>query len=448
MKEQEGDPRRSHGSSIARDENQKGSNVTETSKDAGGLLAGLANLFEPQNIAGFLEEDEPDYELIGAGTGTITVDVWIDELDSLQDAHSRQIIKRAKKLRCTFDAVDFSPEGDVSANCRVPEGVYEVFLSLDFTGFGFGGGCTCARSHDEEPCEHTYRLARYLVAELTDRSSPLRSQIAGGYAVESQPDAIAYTPAILEELDHFISTRPDPQDDDYDSDESEATRLAWRLDANHNGLQLVPLKQRPKKRGGGWTKGQRVALDTLRNSPELINSPADQKVVAAMRTQASYGYSYQTKLVFDIVEAIDALVGHDQVFVDDETVEVRRFSFGIRVVEESGRVCLTIAFPVEPNEGLRLSLYGHGIVARSDSRPVVWVCRCDHAQSELARTLVDHMPYPRERLDDLRQRLLKIRETTPVELPPSLAGPIVPADTTPVALLRSRRQGHLECGMA
>jgi SNF2 family DNA or RNA helicase len=414
-----------------------------------GLLAGLANLFEQGNLGDVLDDEEPDYG--PNARDSITIEDWIAELHGVQSDHSRQIQKRAKKLGCTFDAVEILDDGYISGICRALEGVYEVFLSFDFMGLRYGGGCTCPRSHDQEPCEHTYRFAKHLLTELGDHSSSLRARITGAMLERSRPQGFDQSPAILEELDHFLGTRPNPQDEDDDSDETQVVRLAWKLQSTHGGLDLVPLKQRPKKRGGGWTKGQRVALDTLLHSPELITSPADAKVVEAIRQQAPsgyrYSYYYQPKLVFNMIEAVDALAGHDVVTLDDEPAEVRRFSFGIRVLEREEGLCLTVAVPAQPDGRLTLTVYDNGVIAASEARPLVMVCQCDEAQSELATSLLKFPPLPRQRLAELRQRLDKISETTPVEFPESLAGPIVPEETTPVVLLRSRQQGHLECGL-
>ncbi|MFV1965875.1 MAG: DEAD/DEAH box helicase [Pirellulaceae bacterium] len=412
----------------------------------GEFLAGLANIFEGSSLDD-LSDDEPEFE--AADGDTITIEDWIKELHALIDMHTRQNQKRAKKLRCTFEVSEIDSTGFISGNCQSREAVYELFLSLDFTGYEGGGGCSCARSCDAHPCEHTYRFASYLLAELNDRSSSLRARIAGGATGGPQPDEFTHTPAILEELDHFLASRRNSQDEEED-DPSQAVRLAWKLETNHDGLELTPLKQRPKKRGGGWTKGQRITLDTLRDSRELITSPADAKVRETIRQQSEsyrYGNYYKPKLIFDMVEAVNALVGHDLVTLEDEPAEVRRFAFGIRVLEQGSDLLLTMAFPADPSEVLQVSSYRNGIIAQSDTRPLVLVCPCDERQSELAKSLIHGISFPRERLGDLRQRLDEISRTTPVELPESLAGPIVREETTPVVLLRSRQQGDLECGM-
>jgi superfamily II DNA or RNA helicase len=415
-------------------------------------------------------DDEPEFDTTADGATAetaATIGEWIDALRAVKEVHPRKIEKRAQKLRGTFELSEVEPTGFVSGNCHTPDGAYEVFLSLDLMGYDTSGGCSCPASHNELPCEHTYRFIKYLLAQLNDRTSSLRTRIAGGLPSETprvkpsdllkkirsglstSPPPKAYTPAppILAELDHFLASRPIQLDEDHD--ESEVARLVWRLETKYDGLDLTPLKQRPKKRGGGWTKGQRMALDTLRYSPELITSPADAKVVAALRQQvpSSYGYYYQPKLVFNMVEAVDALVGHNLVLVEDEPAEVRRFAFGIRVVESGEALRLVIAFPTQPDEGLAVSIFTNGIIARSHTRPVVLVCRCDEGQAKLAGSLVREVSFPRERLNDLTKRLEEVSRTTPVELPESLAGPIVPEETTPVVRLRSREQGHLECGM-
>ncbi len=437
----------------------------------GGLFAKLANMLERASLDDALD-DEPEFDAgeehaTGATAGAIAD--WIDALRNVKEVHPRRIEKRAQKLRCTFEVSDVEPTGFVSANCRTPDGAYQVFLSLDLLGYQSNGGCSCPSSRNEQPCEHTYRFIKYLLAELNDASSSLRTKIVGGLPTAqpsmrptellrklmrdgqvSSPPPKAIKPPdppILAQLDDFLAGRLDQLDDD--GDESEVARLAWRLETKYGELELTPLKQRPKKRGGGWTKGQRIALDRLRYSPELITSAADAKVVAALRQQvpSRYSYYYEPQLVFNMVEAVDALVGHNRVLIEDEPAEVQRFAFGIRVTHSGETLRLAIAFPAQPGETLSASIYSNGIIACSRTQPVVMVCRCDEWQAKLAESLANGILYPRERLDDLRKRLDEVSRTTPVEMPESLAGPIVPEETTPVVFLRSREQGHLECGM-
>ncbi|MDH3717672.1 MAG: DEAD/DEAH box helicase [Planctomycetota bacterium] len=409
----------------------------------GGLFENLASMLERASRE-YLRNDEPGFTEDDGNAFTIAD--WIEGFRALKEMHSRSIEKRAQKLSCAFEVSQLDPAGYVTGNCRTSSGMYEVFLSLDLAGFGVGGGCSCDSSRDERPCEHTYRFAKFLLAELNDRSSSLRASLTGGLPAGSQAQQLSYSSAILDELDRYLANRPGSPDED-DEDRSQDVRLVWKLEGDGSGLQLVPFKQRPKKRGGGWTKGQRISLEKLRNSPDLITSSVDRNVVAALRLQSSHGYYYRPEFTFDMVEALGALAGHDLVLFEDEPVEVRRFAFGVRVVEQGAGFALDIAFPAQRGEGFRVSIYGKGIIARSDTRPLVLVCRCDAGQTELAQSLVKDVRIQRERLKDLRQRLDQMNQTTPVELPAALAGPIVPHETTPVVLLSSRQQGQMACGM-
>jgi len=429
-----------------------------------GFLSGLADLFSRQGIERFLEEDEADVEddepFHDGPDGDVgeeaTVDDWVYELSEIAQCHSHQIAKKGNKLRCSFEAVGFDKAGRVWGRCRVPEGVYDVSLDVGLFNDAYSCGCSCPKSAHRNNCPHTYRFTKYLLAQLHDPSSPLRARVAAGIgddqpAVPVRPfDPI---PQILHQLDHYLNNQPQARDEQVAANEEAPVRLAWRLETSSNVVHLVPLKQRGKKRGGAWTKGQRISVDNLYQMRDtLVHTAADERIVAAIRQQASPGYYYRPTLVFNMVEAVNALVGHDAVYLDDEPAEVRRFSFGIRVVERPEGLLLGIALPdLEQTQGtpdqVRLSIFSDGIVAYTVGRPLILVCRCDRPQSDLARAIVKLPPFPRDRLDALRQRLERIRETTPVELPPSLAGPILPAETTPIVFLRSNQQGSLECGM-
>lgn len=421
-----------------------------------GFLSGLAGIFGPRKLQRFLDEDEAEFEddffddeHDDDGLEDVTIDDWICELIEIKEMYPRQIAKKGNNLRCSFDAVGFDNTGEIWGRCRSHTGTYEVGFSVGLHQDTYDCRCSCVQSRNIDPCVHTYCFSKYLLSELNNRSSKLRARIISGQEDSRPVSPSDSLPQILNQLDLYLSTRPVIREEASESiDEETPFRLAWRLETGANGFDLVPFKQRAKKRGGGWTKGQRMALDTLRSSSDLIHTPADKKAVAALRMQSSTGYYYQPKLVFNMVEGVAALAGHEAVFLNDDPAEVRQFSFGIRVVERPEGLLLGIAFPeIQQVHTIKLTIYQDGIVAYVDGQPIILVCRCDKAQSELARAVVNLPPFPRDRLEALRERLDKIRETTPVELPPSIAGPIVQAETRAVVLLRSRQQGSLECGM-
>lgn len=415
------------------------------------FLSGLADIVNPRQMQRLFDEDEADLfgdEYDDDESYEITIDDWLYELSEIKVMYPRQIVKQAKGLRWSFEAIGFDDTGEIWGRCRADADTYEVGLSVGLYENSYDCRCSCRQSKQVNPCIHTYGFVKYLLTELNSRSSALRARIDAGQVDVPAANSSLVVPQILDELDLYLTTRPVKLEYDSEGNDDETpVRLAWRLTTGSSGFDLVPLKQRAKKRGGGWTKGQRMALDTLRQSSDLIHTLADKKAIAALRMQSSTSYYYQPKLVFNMVEGVAGLVGHDAVFLNDDPAEVRQFTFGIRVVERSEGLLLAIAFPELQGKGFKLSIYQDGIVAYVEGQPIILVCRCDRAQAELARAVVKLPIFPRDQLKDLRDRLDEIRETTPVELPPSLAGPIVPADTKAVVLLRSRQQGSLECGM-
>ena len=417
-----------------------------------GFLSGLSSIFNPRQMQRFLDEDEAEFEDGFFGddkeeSEEVTIDDWIYELIDIKECHSRQIAKKGNKLRYSFDSVGFDNTGEIWGRCEARTGKFDVALSVGLLEDTYDCRCSCSQSKFQEPCVHTYCFIKYLLKELSSHSSPLRSRITAGQEDAAPTKTVDTMPIILHQLDRYLAGRPQVSQQDSDVGEAETpVRLAWKLETQQ-GFKLVPLKQRAKRRGGGWTKGTRIGLDTLRSSHELIHTVADEKAVAAIRQESSY-YYHQSQLVFDLVEAVMATVGHDAVFLNDDPAEVRCFPFGIRVVEREEGLLLGIAFPeLAGSDCVHLAIYENGIVAYVDQQTIILVCRCDKAQAELARAVLKLPVFPPDRLEELRTRLDQIRETTPVELPRSIAGPIVPAETKSVVLLRSHQQGSLECGL-
>ncbi|HUG11572.1 MAG TPA: DEAD/DEAH box helicase [Opitutaceae bacterium] len=297
---------------------------------------------------------------------------------------------------------------------------------------------------------------KYLLKELNDPVSPLRAQVVTGVEDDGTsklfPTVVPADPIapILDYLDGYLNRQPLVSEKDGDERREKApVRLAWRIDAGDKGLNLVPLQQRGRKRGSGWTKGQPIAVQTLsERQHELIHTSADERVLRALRKE-QWHYYYPPKLSFNMVEAVNALVRHEAVYLNDQPAEVRRFTFGIRIVERPEGLLLGLALPeLDAAESqIKLTCYPDGIIGCLEDRPIVLVCQCTHAQSEFAQGIWNLPAFPVDRLDALRERLDRLRESTMVELPPSILGPFVPMETTPVVFLRSNQQGSLECGL-
>jgi len=416
-----------------------------TDPPVGGLWSELAGVFGRSAA-----DRSSAYEGGTEHDGAFPIHEWIESLDFLRSDHSSRIESRAKQLRCTFEVTELEPHGFIAANCKTHQGVYEVCFSLDLDDFIHDAICSCQPIDRTTLCVHTYCLATHLMKELRDPSSSLLARVKGEPAGQTAGDVLPAQPAlVLRELDLFLASRPETETEP--SESAEEYRLAWKFEVENDKLVLKPIRQRPRKRGGGWTKGNRVSLSNLLNSRELITSSADQKAQKAIRQEIEpgyyFGYSQRPKLSLDIVEAADALVGHDLVYFGDESVEVRRFAFGLQVLDTGEELILRLAFPDNTTRRVQMAVFSHGIVAYAADIPLVMVCRCDEEESDLAAKLIKGLRFPRQHLDELQKRLNRLSLQIPVQLPESMAGPIVPADATPVVLLRSREQGNLECGL-
>ncbi len=83
------------------------------------LLAEMTDIFDGASIDDLLDGE---FELDAEDGEEITVEDWIEQLQSLKDSHTRRIAKIAKRLRCRFEISEIMPTGYIAGICHTPDG--------------------------------------------------------------------------------------------------------------------------------------------------------------------------------------------------------------------------------------------------------------------------------------------------------------------------------------
>jgi len=138
-------------------------------------------------------------------------------------------------------------------------------------------------------------------------------------------------------------------------------RLGWKLKPNWNYdpaadfgidthsepvLAVVPVEQKLTKRGA-WTKGREVALSRVKNyQSEGLHYLLDQDMDVAklIRARSTRRY-YQSSCTLSVSQALQALVGHENVFWEDNPlapVEITRSEPQIRIVPQGEHLEITL----------------------------------------------------------------------------------------------------------
>jgi len=138
-------------------------------------------------------------------------------------------------------------------------------------------------------------------------------------------------------------------------------RLGWKLKPNWNYdpaadfvidthdepvLAVVPVEQKLTKKGS-WTKGREVALNRVKNHHSeglhyLLGQ--DKKVAKLIQTRSSRRY-YQASCTLSVSRALQALVGHENVFWEDNPlvpVEITNSEPQIRIVPQGEHLEITL----------------------------------------------------------------------------------------------------------
>ncbi len=206
-----------------------------------------------------------------------------------------------------------------------------------------------------------------------------------------------------------------------------AGRVVWRLHEDRPGeFFAVPYHQ--KARRGGFTSGSRIDAGGIVSERVAGADDADLRVasqIALGREDHRAG-----------PRVLAALVGHPRVLLDGvRPLEVRRARVGLRIEEMSGEALRLVAtldgLPVELEA---LAPGRHAVLDAEHGRLLVLVR--DPALDALVSALAETQAVPPEAVASLLEALPGLLGRLPVELPASLEGERVDADSDPMLRLR------------
>ncbi len=413
-----------------------------------------------------------------------------EAVERLVNEHDESFDKRAAML--TVDSPTLSREGSqlkfefkvkgnrqptaataIDISAEVDEDDEDFDHSPDSTSLKAVGTCECPQFKTHEQCSHTLSIAWWLQEQLARRSIGEVLNFLGELEVDSVSvgrDLVDNILSLAEE-----SCRPAEVDE-------EGTRLQWRIGFSRSRyyapLSITPYEQKPRKNKKGWTKGKEIrGFELLKR--DFTAFPIDGKIAALV---ASRSYSFDEDHYAEF-QALQSLVGHPNVgWADGDTKDVDVFSAELSLTLEpveresddeeephednhDTTVSATHFRPMLHVSGLSIDIkqcdvvMGHSspvdplviLADRKHHRLIVCTLRDSRAtrviqyllKSELQDAVLDAESAAR-----LAVGCATVDSLVRVDLPPQLAGPIVPITGELVFELRPRPGAGLFISLA
>ncbi|MCA9213465.1 MAG: hypothetical protein KDB27_10395, partial [Planctomycetales bacterium] len=314
--------------------------------------------------------------------------------------------------------------------------VYRPGIFVDFDACTLSTQCSCGSTII---CDHVNAFADYLLGEMKNPNSKIRDQIIEDYGLDFDEEQAPPGTLALRALDQLIQYTENKNSDSNES-ETDVFRIAWRITYNdmRGSMSLTPQLQKQKKRGGGWTKGRQLNPDTMRDNKNVTLTATDSQVLRERVRRHGYYAGYE----WEMVEALDKLVGYEHVELDDQPATVVRTQFGLKVESTKS------GYEVKIDAAEPLYVLGSGYISIDEETNTIYVCKCDDVESKVAELVYDEdLSVPKDGAEELKQRLQTLAKSVSVRQPAEFAGDIEPADWKPVLKLLSTKEGQLQCGI-
>jgi hypothetical protein len=179
-----------------------------------------------------------------------------------------------------------------------------------------------------------------------------------------------------------------------------------------------------------------------------MSSAVDQAVINCF-TQEHYYYRTQYDLA--LLPAMEALAGHDPVYLDDQPLQIEQCPFGLKVKESGSSLVIAIdTADIGSGQTLQCTCLQSGliVVAPDLSRALVMRFTQPAQHSALARFILQHQPtIPLNDVEQVRSRIDSLRQYVPVKLPTTLGGESVDVTAQQIILLRARSNGQLDVAL-
>ena len=270
-----------------------------------------------------------------------------EAVERLVDRHDTFLDKRAAMLSVAAPMLSeeggglrfsFRVSGNRQKTVSTTIGIQSSSGSGRGDGNGHGGlldvdlecdpGCPCLPFSRDGLCTHTLATAWWLQEQLGRRS--IAEMVA--FFSELQLDVVSEGRQLVDELLNLAEQA------DRAATVPSDTRLQWRLSLSnsryHSPITIRPYEQRPRKSGNGWTKGREIrSYDLLRR--DFASNPIDGKI-APLVASPSYSFDGQHYQEFRVIQM---LVGHPNVTWEDgdaTPLSLHAAELTFRLVPEDG----------------------------------------------------------------------------------------------------------------
>ncbi|SMP37945.1 Superfamily II DNA or RNA helicase, SNF2 family [Neorhodopirellula lusitana] len=411
-----------------------------------------------------------------APSGNLAIE-WAEVFEAIYFAAPDEIFDEIDGS-CEFHVTQVFPNGEIHAICTEGELRYPVFAKINYEDVP--AGCGCLESFGEEPCVHAVSFVEFLWKRLENRKSRLHMDVNEGRFAKGEPDHAKFKPNKTEVLfggiDRTIaelSRRVADGDVDHQEDTfaprlvTDQQRLAWRFELERNEIDFYPILQQPKKRGGGYTKGRRVGLENLLRNSAVKKSAQDRRVLDCITFNESY-YRYEPEAELSLFQAMEQLIGADNVFCGTDPLTICRGSLEFEVMLLKDRYCLLNHSSLD-DQACRDASWTQRFTTDKGQRPGAMRCLTAHRDGPLLHvdmhqrrvTYIDVKPLvadaimglvklesvPADQGPELAKRLATLQSEISIKLPETMLGPVLPSTTRSVVLLRSNADGSLDVAL-
>lgn len=337
-------------------------------------------------------------------------------------------------------------DGTIIANCETSTGAYQAYVRLGHEPVVFG--CNCLVSMGQHRCPHLLALLQWCDESFEYFYSPLMGKIRDGrWGGDAPPEKLLrFDPKSC--VDNALKglvpgdVVEAPEDTELQvSKQTDATRIGWDIQIDDGYLDVTPVLQKAKKRGGGWTKGRKVSLSSLRDHHESF-SEVDQ-AISNLVTMSSRYSSYRPEFDLDLPRVLKLLVGDPRVMFQGEPADLREFSLRLAFREDARSCWLT--FATGPEQASLVVLEG-ACVRASVAEGLVELSDVTETQAACIRRVATLPKFPLEFRAQLLAKARELSRLIAVELPPAESGRVMDDPTTPVLLVRSHAGGALDYG--
>lgn len=380
----------------------------------------------------------------------LPADDWLEQVEKI-DSMMPDDLRNTLSMSSTTSKVErVYSTGEVQGTCYTDRKLFEVFVQCH--GKIPPAGCSCDDSMGEFPCKHIDAFLQHLMHELEPGHS-LYKRINSKQFTSGKPDRSRFKPdpdaQCLADLDFLLRRIPIAEKKREDElpplSTKSVQRIAWSFTFHSGSFALTPMIQTQKKRGDGFTKGKKIALERLRTETGLTLTSADSAVIDAIAfAQDRYGYRSYWQL--EPIEAISRLVGQPNVLLNDQPCIVRRRSFELSLMQHKGEWKFML---VDQNGEIRAGYVigrDEHILAIDVDQSTIWYSPLPEDAFRLIRDLLQLPPIGEASLETLAKKAAPIQKNFALRLPERFAGPVVCQKTIPAVLLRSRADGSLDYG--